>query len=185
MVSDEVSRFDHFPGDIGASEELYSAGAVGFSNEGAQFEEAGFQTVLAQDGENLFGVFWVGSVIEGQRDRLGGKLGAEDFLASVASAQSAGGLPGGKVAELAENRFPGIVLAETGDVGIPLLARARTASRGELREDASHFLAVGQLNGLQVIEQRRRSLVPPSASSDTRSRNASLSASCSERSSVR
>ena len=41
-----------------------------------------------------------------------------------------------------------------GDVGIPLFARARTAARGELGEDASHFLAVGQLNGLEVIEQR-------------------------------
>ena len=72
VVGQMVARFDHFPGDLRAAEELYAAGAVGLSNEGAQFEEAGFQAVLAQDGENLFGVFWVGSIVERKGDRLGG-----------------------------------------------------------------------------------------------------------------
>ena len=148
-----VSRFDHFPGDIGAAEELYPAGVVGFPNEGAQFEEAGFQTVLAQDRENLFGVFGVGAIVERERDRLGGKLGAEDFLAAVAAAGAAGGLLDGRGRRTRRESLPwNICFAEAGDIEVPLLARARPAARGELREDASHFLAVGQLNGLQVFE---------------------------------
>ena len=150
-----VSRFDHFPGDIGAAEELYPAGVVCFSNEGAQFEKAGFQSRTCARCARTCSVYlgWGPSSKVSATD-LGGKLGAEDFVAAVAAAHAAGGLLGCEVAKLAENRFPGILLAETGDVGVPLLARARTAARGELRKDASHFLAVGQLNGLQVVEQR-------------------------------
>ena len=89
------------------------------------------------------------TVVERQGHRLGREIVAEYFVAfRPASAHLARWLFGQGVAELRQDLVAIELLAQGGDVRVPLLARGRRAASRELREDARHLFAVRELDDL-------------------------------------
>lgn len=93
------------------------------------------------------------TIVKGERYRLGGKFSAE-YLLTLAATRVFDGLFGHGGGKFGEHLLPRETLTKIRDIGIPLLSPPGGAARSELREDPGHFLAVCQLNGLQVVQQR-------------------------------
>src|ERR1041385_6949858 len=96
------------------------------------------------------------AVVESEGDRLGREIVAERLVAfGLAAAHAAGRLFGQDVAELRQDLLAAELRTEGSHVRLPLFPRAGGPAGRELREDLGDLFAVGKLDGLQIVAQRR------------------------------